>query len=328
MKQDIRVLIVDDSENDALLLTDELKKNGYDSTWIRVDEPEDMEQALREQSWDIIIADYTMPDFGGPEALTILQSTGLDIPFILVSGTTAEHTCVDVMRSGAQDFIFKHSLFRLAPAVKRELAEAEIRRKQRQAEENTAKLAAIVESSEDAIVGKTLDGIITSWNHGAENMYGSTADEVIGQPFEIIVPPDHRDESTKLLDMIRRGDGVSRYETKRLTKVGTLLHVSMSVSPIRDLDGEIVGASTISRDITELKLTEQHKREFYRRTILAATNGKLLICEKDEIEHMADSPIASWTVENKEELVGHLSCIAACYAASRSICFPRLVSGL
>jgi PAS domain S-box-containing protein len=308
-KVPLQLLIVDDSEDDALLLKDELRKNGFDPDWMREDDPEDMERALRERNWDIIIADYTMPGFGGPEALKLLQDTGLDIPFILVSGTTSENTCVDVMRSGAQDFIMKHSLFRLAPAVKRELSEAESRKKRRQAEENAARLAAIVESSEDAIIGKRFDGVITTWNHGAEKMYGYSAEEMLGQPFEVIISPEHREELHALIEKVRLGEAVSRVEMECLTKDGKRLNVAMSVSPIKDHEGRIVGASTITRDITDMKKAyqreqdmEAHKREFYRRTILAATDGKLVISEKEEIDHLVNSPIASWSISNKEDL--------------------------
>ena len=94
-----------------------------------------MSEALREHAWDFVIADYKMPSFSGPEALKVLQESGLDIPFILVSGTAPENVGFDLMRSGAQDFILKSSLSRLAPAVTRELAEAESRRERRRAEE-------------------------------------------------------------------------------------------------------------------------------------------------------------------------------------------------
>lgn len=305
----IRILVVDDSEDDALLLMDELRDNDYQPEWKRVDARQAMTEALSRQTWDIIIADYTMPGFSGPEALKVLHSTGLDIPFILVSGTAPDDKGAELMRSGAQDFVLKNKLSRLVPAVRRELADAETRHKRRLAEQNVARLAAIVEFSEDAIIGKTLDGIITEWNLGAGKMYGYTAAEAIGMPFDIIVPPDRRDESKRFLDMIAHGQPISQQEAERVTKTGERLYVSTSMSPIRDADGHIVGVSTIARDITERRLAEQrvremeaHKRQFYRRTLLAATEGKLMMSEEEEIRAIAGEPIQSWKIRELHDI--------------------------
>ncbi len=128
--------------------------------------------------------------------------------------------------------------------------------------EAQARLAAIVESSEDAIIGKTLDGTIVSWNNGAERMYGYSAEEAVGQSVRIIVPPDHRDEVPQILDRISRGEHVDRYETVRVRKDGERLHVAVAISPIKDSAGRIIGASTIARDITGKKRTEEELRRF------------------------------------------------------------------
>jgi len=120
------------------------------------------------------------------------------------------------------------------------------------AEETLSSLAAIVESSNDAIIGKTLDGIITSWNRGAENLYGYSSEEAKGKPLSILIPPNRPDEMAKILDSLRRGEPVQHYETRRVRKDGTVIDVSLAVSPIQDSNG-IVGASTIARDITERK---------------------------------------------------------------------------
>jgi PAS domain S-box-containing protein len=119
------------------------------------------------------------------------------------------------------------------------------------AEMAQARLAAIVESADDAIISKTLEGVITSWNKGAEHIFGYTADEVIGQPVTILFPPDHIDEEPAILARIRAGERIEHYETVRKRKDGTLLDISLTVSPIRAADGRIIGASKIARDITE-----------------------------------------------------------------------------
>ncbi len=124
------------------------------------------------------------------------------------------------------------------------------------AEEAQAQLAAIVESSQDAILSKTLDGVIRSWNRGAERLFGYTREEVIGQPITFIIPPERMDEERAILERLCRGERIEHFETVRLAKDGRLLDMSISVSPIRDREGRLIGASKIGRDITYRKEAE------------------------------------------------------------------------
>jgi PAS domain S-box-containing protein len=133
--------------------------------------------------------------------------------------------------------------------------------KRKQAEEDRARLAAIVESSDDVIIGKTLEGIITSWNQGAERIYGYSAEEAVGQPISMLVPPERPNEIPLILESIRRGKKVDHFETVRVAKDGRKLEISLTVSPIRNAAGDIVGASTIARDITERKRVEEAMRQ-------------------------------------------------------------------
>ena len=128
------------------------------------------------------------------------------------------------------------------------------------AEEAQSQLAAIVQSCEDAIISKTLDGVIMTWNAGAENIYGYSEKEVQGRPITLLNPPDRPNEIPELLEIVKQGKGINRYETERIRKDGCRLYVSASVSPIKDPAGNIVGASTIARDITPLKRVEEKLR--------------------------------------------------------------------
>jgi PAS domain S-box-containing protein len=130
----LRVLLIEDSENDAILVTRELKRGDYDVTWERVETPEEMEKALA-KDWDIILSDYHMPHFSGLTALALLRQKPLDIPFILISGTIGESIAVAAMKAGAHDYIMKDNISRLVPAVQRELREAEIRHSHHLAQE-------------------------------------------------------------------------------------------------------------------------------------------------------------------------------------------------
>lgn len=129
------------------------------------------------------------------------------------------------------------------------------------AEQELAKAAAIVDSSRDAIVSKDLNGIITSWNRGAEKVFGYASDEVIGKPITIIIPKDRMDEEKEILGRIQRGEPTDHFETLRQRKDGTLLNISLTVSPVRDANGRIIGASKIARDITEHKRAEAALRD-------------------------------------------------------------------
>ncbi len=128
-------------------------------------------------------------------------------------------------------------------------------------EELRSQLATIVESSDDAIIGKTLEGIITSWNFGAEKIYGYTAKEVIGRSISILTPSDLPDDVPQILEKIRRGEHIANYETIRMRKDGRRINVFLSISPIKNVDGKTTGASTIARDITDQKRSDGELRE-------------------------------------------------------------------
>jgi PAS domain S-box-containing protein len=142
----------------------------------------------------------------------------------------------------------------------------------KQTEHNAHRLAAIVDSSHDAIVSKDLNGIITSWNHGAEHLFGYTADEMIGRPVTTLIPLDRHSEEVVILERIRRGESVDHYETVRQRKDGSLIDISLTVSPLRDAEGNVVGASKIARDISEKKQA-QARQEFLTREIQHRTKN-------------------------------------------------------
>lgn len=127
----------------------------------------------------------------------------------------------------------------------------------KRADEARRRLAAIVESSWDAIIGKTLDGVITSWNQGAESIYGYESSEAVGRSIRMLLPSDCADDLDAILEKLRRGETIARYETERIRKDGSRIFVSLTVSPIRDLNGRVVGASTIARDISDRKRAQE-----------------------------------------------------------------------
>ena len=142
-------------------------------------------------------------------------------------------------------------------------------------EEASQRLAAIVESSGDAIISKDLDGIITSWNEGARMLFGYKPEEVIGKPVTLLIPPERHNEEQGILERIRRGKRIEQYETVRRRKDGTLFHISLTVSPIRDESGRIIGASKIGRDISERVQNERRRAAQYAVTSLLAGSFSL-----------------------------------------------------
>jgi PAS domain S-box-containing protein len=143
----------------------------------------------------------------------------------------------------------------------------------RRDEEARSRLAAIVESSEDAVVGKTLEGIIQTWNAGAERLFGYTAEEAIGRPVMMLIPPERQDEERLILQRLRRGERIEHFETMRVTKSGRRVEVSLAISPVRDAQGRVVGASKAARDITERKRSEEALRESEERYRRAAAEA-------------------------------------------------------
>jgi PAS domain S-box-containing protein len=378
----LKVLIVEDSEDDTLFLVRELKRGGFAPDYQRVDNLTTLSTALDQGQWDIVISDHTLPGFGSLHALNLVRQRGLDVPFIVVSGTIGEDAAVRAMKAGANDYVMKSKLNRLQPAVEWELGEAGSRRIRREAEaalkrseqelndffehaplglhwmspegtilrvnqaelemlgyaredcvgrpfsdfcpdrsdvdnllgrlnrgeslkafetqlrckdkslkqvqidanvlhENgkfvhsrcfvsditdrkrgeqaSAYLAAIVNSSDDAVIGTTLDGVIQSWNIGAERMYGHLAKEVIGRPLSLLVPPYRPDEPPSLYARIKNGEWIGSYETIRLHKDGTRIPVSLTFSPIMDQNECVVGISAIERDMTDRKAGEEER---------------------------------------------------------------------
>jgi PAS domain S-box-containing protein len=153
----------------------------------------------------------------------------------------------------------------------------------RRAEESNSHLASIVESSDDAIISKTLDGVITSWNAGAEKVYGYSASEAVGKHVSFLVPPGQIDEIPLLVERIVAGQSVTHYETIRVRKGGRYIHVSLSLSPIRDLRGAVMGISTIARNVTERKRTEDELRRLnaYNRSLIEASLDPLVTIGPD-----------------------------------------------
>lgn len=191
----------------------------------------------------------------------------------------------------------------------------------KQAEEVRARLAAIVESSEDAIIAKTLEGVITDWNRGAQKIYGYSAAEVLGKPINILVPPDRPNEIPTILERLRRGEAIEHYETVRVAKDGRRLNISLTISPIRDSSGNIVGASTIARDITEGKRAEEalKESEWLYRTVIEQATENIFLVDAETRRIMESNPAFQETLGYTEEELRNLTLYDIVAADRKSI---------
>lgn len=231
----------------------------------------DGESALeiaRERRPDLILSDIMMPRLGGFELLRRVRADVdlKSIPVILLSARAGEDAQIEGLDAGADDYLAKpFSARELQARVRSHLAIARARRESAQlgraAQLNTERLAAVVTSSDDAIITKNLDGTITTWNKAAERIFGHTAEEAVGHHITLIIPPDRLDEESEILACLRRGERVDHFQTVRVRKDGTTVDVSVTISPLKDSGGRIIGASKVARDISAEKRAEEAMRE-------------------------------------------------------------------
>ncbi len=195
MSAPLSVLIVEDSASDAELTVRQLRHAGFDVMHQRIETAEEMAAALKKQAWDVVLSDFRLPNFDAAAALATLRASGLDIPFIVISGVIEEEVAIELMRSGAHDYLMKSNLSRLAPAVKREIAEARDRQEHRRAEaalrESEERFRSMADSVIDAIVAVDEGGRILFFSRGAEAAFGYSAAEALGQAVTLIIPEEH-----------------------------------------------------------------------------------------------------------------------------------------
>jgi PAS domain S-box-containing protein len=258
MSETLRVLIVEDSESDAGMIIRLLHKADYDVHAERVDNAGQMQAALEKQAWDVVIADYRLPQFDAPAALALVRQSGLDIPFIVVSGTIGEDLAVAMMKAGAHDYLMKDKLARLAPAVVREIREARARRERWQADEalreSEARFSSIFHASPAAIaIARLRDSQFIDVNAAWQNITGYTRAEAIGHTsleLNLWAKPEQREQLVRSL----REQGAARGEVQVRRKSGQISDVLMSAELI-DVAGENC-LLTMAQDITERKQAE------------------------------------------------------------------------
>jgi|EndMetStandDraft_4_1072995.scaffolds.fasta_scaffold09635_2 PAS domain S-box-containing protein len=262
----LRVLLVEDREDDALLVLAELKRGGFDVTHRRVETAETMREALTETGWDVIVSDYSMPVFTGIKALEVLHATGLDIPLIVASGTIGEETAVAALKAGAADFFSKDKLVRLVPAIERELREADGRRRRRQAEAALEAVRARMQLTLQALtigiceVDLRTDAVVLSAEF--ERLHGlapGTSPSTLAGHLATI-HPDDRARATEAFEPARRGlDALLEYRVKWADN--SVHWIRVIGRTLRDDAGTPVRVVGIGSDVTAQKTLEDQFRQ-------------------------------------------------------------------
>ena len=265
MNKPLNLLLVEDSEDDALLVTRRLKKAGYDLTTKRVDNRVDMKEAIENDDWDLVLCDHSMPNFDPTSALSLIADSGLDLPLIMVSGAIDENTAVEFMKIGARSYVLKDNLTRLVPVIERELRSKTIRQQKREADLALASqlqfLQQILEAIPAAIFYKNKDGVYQGCNSTYEQFMGVRREFIINHTLDEFIAfglsKIHEEADRSVLESNMN----LHYEDKITLSDGSHTEVMIHKAPYTDVKGQVAGVVGVIIDITSLKMAEQKTRD-------------------------------------------------------------------
>ena len=307
MKVPLRVLLVEDSESDADLIVRQLKKAEYSVHHERIENAKEMKKALEKQKWDIVISDYKLPRFNAAAALTLLQKANIDIPFVIVSGSMGEELAVELMKAGAHDYLIKNKLVRLAQVVKRELAEAQMRRERKQSEEelreSEERYRCLVEVSPDTVAVHANGKIVYINPAGIKLLRAHDREELIDKPVLDIVHPDYKElVRQRVMGAIEQGKAQPMTEEKFLCLDGTVIDVEVVSVPT--IFKGMKAVQVVARNITDRKLVVEvlrHSEEMFRGVISAVPVGIGIVSNR-EVQWVNDS-LLHLIGRQKEEII-------------------------
>ena len=263
MNRPLSVLIIEDSASDADLILRQLLKAGYEVSHERVETADQMQVALERQAWDLIITDYSLPQFTALSAIVVLRDSGRDIPVIVVSGSISEDKIITLMKSGACDYVRKDNIGRIGMAIKRCLAEAAEIRSRRAAEralrESEERYRELVENANSVIIKMDPKGRITFFNDYAQRFFGYSLEEILGKDVKILLPSTEstgRSLTEMVDDIFQNPDEFAENINENILKNEARVWISWRNKPIRDSQGNTVGILAIGQDITKLKRSE------------------------------------------------------------------------
>jgi PAS domain S-box-containing protein len=317
MNKPLRVLIVEDSEDDTLFMLRELKQGGFDPAFERVETSPALTSALDRQTWDIVISDHSLPGFGSLNALELLKEKNLDIPFIIVSGTIGEDVAVKAMKAGASDYVMKNQLKRLVPSIERELRDAWGRRSHRRAEEALRRSEQeLNDFFEHACVGLHWagpDGTILRANQAEWGMLGYKQEEYSGHSISEFYVDESR--ADVVLERLHRGESLNDYEVRLRCKSGEIKHVLINANVLWE-KGKFIHSRCFTRDITDRKREEDERLKLISELTEALTKIKTLrgllpicaSCKKIRDDRGYWKKIESYICEHTEAQFTHGIC--------------------
>jgi PAS domain S-box-containing protein len=263
MKNKLNVLIVEDSEEDAILLARELSRGGFDPSFRRVETAEEMRAALEKADWDVILSDHAMPRLDSLGALGVLKESGEDVPFIIVSGSIGEEKAVAAMKAGAADYIMKDNLKRLVPAIDRELADFAQRREKRKAEErlveSEARYRALVEEQLEAVCRWLPDTTLTFVNRAYCRLMGKSREELAGVKWIGFIPERRRAEVMDVYAKAAAAKQTVTYEHEVETAEGERWYRWTDV-PLLGNNGGLLEFQSVGHDVTEQRKAQDDLR--------------------------------------------------------------------
>lgn len=269
--KNLKILMVEDSEDDAELMARKLRKEGYTFDLKRVDNQKDLEKALATETWDLIIFDYILPRFSGREALKLVRKIGEDIPLIMVSGKIGEEEAVNMLKGGASDFVMKDRLVRLPSAVERALGDARINREQRKTEEELKKVASryhlLAENISDIIWTMGTDKRFTFVSPSALKVTGYSIQEVLSKGLDELLVPEHSKAAIDAIDRVSESlrnkkfdlPPMDTFEAELICKDRSIIWTETKVSLLLGPRRKLFGFLGVTRDISERKRSEQER---------------------------------------------------------------------
>jgi len=260
----LRALLVEDREDDAFLLVGLLQREGYTVRWRRVDGRDALREALEGEPWDVVLCDFGMPGFDAYGALEVVRAHDPDMPFVVVSGTVGEDVAVEMMRAGANDYVMKGNLTRLPAAVTREVREAEGRRARRRAEAQLRRLLLAVEQGPGIVVVTDAEGRVEYVNRRFTEVTGFEPQDVAGIPAHVLAEPLHPADRSALEQAMASGRNW-RGEARARRKDGSGFWALLTISSVRDPEGQVLHYVVVAEDVTALKEAEERERELRRR---------------------------------------------------------------
>jgi PAS domain S-box-containing protein len=295
MNKSLRILLVEDSADDAELILSLIRRGGYEVSYERVQTEQTLRAALTQSDWDIVLSDYRMPSFDAPAVLKILREMTSNLPTIIVSGTVGEKVAVETLQLGADDYLLKGNLTRLVPAIERAMLQVDDRRARHRAE---IMKTLMMSNSMDIICTIDAAGRFVEVSEAAATIWGYATEELVAKPFLDLVHPDDRERTRTEAELIQHGRHTRGFENRYLSKAGNIVEMNWSACWLESSQ-IMIG---VGRDATEQKKNQEILR--VRDMALASVSQSVLICNEHRLATYANPGFTAITGYEEHEILG------------------------